>query len=227
MAERAERKEVAAGAGIRRVDIEAQATHAIRVGRGGRGHAPYRQRREHPHAVPLAAVQQHGAVNREVTSAAEYPGIAGDAVHAAGNAIGNAAGTGVGRRNARHQRRRRMESGVVHTQRLEQPGRHIVIETLAADPPDHLGQQQVVQVTVAEFLAGPRERLGPAGQSHAVFVTMDAMERGAVKAGAQSGIVLQQLPDGDVALVLSVAGGNEIAQVPIQPQPAVLHQLHD
>ena len=165
------RKQIAAVARIRRVDIPAKTTNARHArGRLRRRHGCHRRRRQHARSPEPAFPQQHSSESLEIASGAEETRVAGDAAHSPRGGIVNDAqqrhGIGaltgprvllrasLGRRDPRQQRLRRQEPCFRHTERLEHSRLQIRIERLAGDALDDVTDQEEVDVAVDECLAG-------------------------------------------------------------------------
>ena len=143
VAERSERQELAAIRRIRRIDVPAEPADVRLAGRRRRRRHPADgQRRQNARAADRAAAEQHAAVEREIRRGAEHPRVPGDAAHPPrGRIVHDAAQhlhvgplarpserrARLGRRDARHQRRRRVERRLLHPQRQE----HALADELA------------------------------------------------------------------------------------------------
>ena len=227
----ADGEQVAAIAGERRIDVPAQAAQDRLVGRALRlGELLDGHRAEHAHAVQLAAVEHHLCEARQVVGSGEHSRVAGNAAHIArGGVMHHAAqrrlvfGQLLGGRDARHQRGRRLEHRVLHTERLEDVLARVIRDHLAAQAVHELAQQDEIDVAVDEPRArGSGGRIG-VGQLDAVLVAGPRNLERHVRLQARE--VRHQVADGDVA-VAALELRNVLGDLVVQPELALFEQLH-
>ncbi len=240
VSERANREELTTIRGKRRIDVPAKAAHGGHpCGSGRRDHLLDRRRRQDARAAERATVDQRAGKAREISRRAEEAGVTGDAAHAACRRVvhdsaqqrrlGRVARrarhpfASLGRCNSRELRRRRVEPGLCHTQRLEDFAPRVLVERLTAHARNDMPEEEEVDVAVDETLTGRRRRHFVHREGERRVVALPWIE---IDVRPQSGNVRQQMPDRDGALAVALEARHEAGHGIVEPNPSLLYQPH-
>ena len=156
----ADREQLAAITGKRRVDVPAEPAQDRLIGRTlRRGELVDRERAKQTHASQRALVQHHFTEPCQVIGGRKHSRVPCYAAHEARRVIVHHAAQHVpilqplGGRYARAQRRRRIEHRLFHAQRSEDAIARVLVERLPAQPVHQLAQQNKIDVAIDETRA--------------------------------------------------------------------------
>ncbi len=182
-------------------------------------------------AVEAATVEEHPGIKREIVRGGEKPGVPGHSAHAArGGIVHHAADEGsVGLAGGRGDQGMQSGFGKIHRPgHSERPVdflRGELVESLAADPPDHLAQQDEVDVAVTK--ERPGRRIGFLHEREGDSLVVIVGPARDPDAGTQPGGVRHQVADGDGRLFFGFELGQILRGGRIELEEAAFTQQHD
>ena len=222
-------KPAPARAGERRVDVPAESApagavglHARHLGDGGRA--------QNAHAVELSAAEEHPGKTREVGGGGEEPGVTGDTPHGArGGIVDDAAQhrslDGLGGGDAVELGGGGEEAGVGKAEGQKNFFSRVSVKAEAAGNPHEFTEDDEIDVAVKKRAAGHADEFLGAGALEAGGGTRP--RRRARKAGAQAGVVGEELANGDHIFAVSGEGGQVAGDGRVEFEAAALDQVHD